>query len=82
MILYMVSIVYLHTILNFLKPSTAMFVVVVYFLANSIRCIIKYFSCYSPEYNVNYYKQFNVVMNALDNRGEVVSETVLNYLID
>ena len=35
------------------------------------------FCLFSSEYGVDYFKQFNVVMNALDNRGEMVSSSII-----
>lgn len=38
-----------------------------------VYIFIFYLCFHSSEYGLDYFKQFNVVMNALDNRGEVFS---------
>lgn len=35
------------------------------------KLVLIFFLFYSPDYNVEFFRQFTLVMNALDNRGEI-----------
>ena len=49
--------------------------------SNDVICIILNNVClYSSEYGVDYFRQFNVVMNALDNRGEAILVSVIFFV--